>query len=117
MITTSFSNLRGSVRQSAFARRKKTKVLLTRLANEQSSTSNNTDGQENEEWTYEGHHSTGNQLFRQNQRLRSFVYTMVNSKYYVLLGSLLSLINTIFMIIYSSKLQKDYLIILGKNIT
>ncbi|KAI9305722.1 Ion transport protein-domain-containing protein [Cunninghamella echinulata] len=114
VITTSFSNLRGTLRQSAFARNKKTKVLLTRQANvnEDAGNTNDQDANKNEEWTYSGHNTTTNQLYHQNKKLRHYIQIMVNSKYYVLSGSLLSFLNMVFMIIYSSNLQKDNLILL-----
>ncbi|CAO3597547.1 unnamed protein product [Absidia cylindrospora] len=114
VITTSFSNLRGTLRQSAFARNRKTRILLS-PSKSMDSSGNTKDHQprandneagegdaNNDDWVYEGYHGTSYTFKRRSHRLQRWLNTMISSKWFVLFGSTLVVINIMTLAIYST---------------
>ncbi|KAI8343217.1 Ion transport protein-domain-containing protein [Chlamydoabsidia padenii] len=107
VITTSFSNLRGTLRQSAFARNRKTRILLSPSANKDVTKDHQRTATTNEgedDWVYEGYHGTNNQFRRNSHRLQHWMNAIASSRWCVYLGSSLVVANTVLVAIYSSEL-------------
>lgn len=96
VITSSFSRVRGSMRQSAFATGKRTRLLLTRQMGDLEPST--------EDWIYEGQLSAneGSAMREKSHRIRKFAATVVSHRYFPIAGSILVALNIALLAVFSS---------------
>lgn len=112
VITTSFSHVSGDMRGSAFFSQKKSRFLL--------STGNrrrrhNEEEEEQEEWICEGTGLGGILNFQIRSRFKLWVYSIVHSRWFPYIGSLLVVLNIFSMAFYDSTMTHEQIVYFGKH--
>jgi membrane protein YqaA with SNARE-associated domain len=112
VITTSFSHIRGDMRESAFSVKRKTRLLLAFGRKRQSSSAQGGD-EHHDDWIYERATNTNN-LQQIDSKLRRISFKVVNSSWFPYIGSILVIGNVICMAFFSSDIPSKQKIVLGK---
>ncbi|KAI8874899.1 hypothetical protein K501DRAFT_280887, partial [Backusella circina FSU 941] len=113
VITTSFSHIRGDMRESAFSVKRKTRLLLTFGRKRQNSSAQGGD-EHHDDWIYERANNTNN-LQQTDSSLQRISSQVVNSFWFPYIGSVLVVGNVICMTFFSSDIpskQKNILVTL-----
>ena len=99
VITTSFASARGDMRHSAFAKEKKTRLLLTASI---TTTGKENDSDVNEEWIYGGGTANNNVPTDRTDLCRRWMGTVVSHRCFPIIGSLLVACNMVTMMFYTA---------------
>ncbi|KAG2227612.1 hypothetical protein INT45_002297, partial [Circinella minor] len=99
VITTSFASARGDMRHSAFAKEKRTRLLLTASI---TTTGKENDSDINEEWIYGGGTANSNIPTDRTDLCRRWMGTIVSHRSFPIIGSLLVACNMVTMMFYTA---------------
>jgi hypothetical protein len=108
VITTSFSHVRGDMRESAFSSKRKAKPSAI-----QKPPVNHHDDNDHGEWIYEGMGLGGANMFQTRSIFQGLAHRISNAGWFPYVGSILVVLNTITMILYTAELSNQQNAMLG----
>ncbi|KAL9554146.1 hypothetical protein MBANPS3_002946 [Mucor bainieri] len=105
VITTSFSHVRGDMRESAFSSKRKARLLLASGKRHKTQHQGEHQDEEHEEWIYEG---TGLGGHRQTRSwVQGWVYFITHHAYFPYVGSMLVVLNVFSMMFYTANMSAE----------
>ncbi|GAN08579.1 cation channel family protein [Mucor ambiguus] len=105
VITTSFSHVRGDMRESAFSSKRKARLLLASGKRHKTRLQEEHEDEDHEEWIYEGIGLGGHRQTR--SWIRGWAHFITHHAYFPYVGSILVVLNVFSMMFYNANMPAE----------
>lgn len=113
VITTSFSHVRGDMRESAFSSKRKARLLLASGKRQKAHHQEEYEDEDHEEWIYEGTGLGGHLQTR--SLIQGWTHYITHHAYFPYIGSILVVLNVLAMMFYNANMPTQDKIYYGKH--